>query len=137
MRSNLQGRSKLRVAIIATVVALVALSLVAASVSAKKKKSNKIKSSVDVSFVVADPNAGTYNAVGTVSSPKAGCKARKIVVVNEDGIVLASGTSEASGKFTVGPFSPTFVDENVYANKKKLGKKTCIRSGKNIRIPGS
>ena len=137
MTSNLRGRSKLRVAIVAAAVALLGLSLLAEGTSAKKK-SSKIKSAVKVSLIAVDtPPGNYYNAVGTVSSPKAGCKARKISLVDEDGNVLGTGTSDSSGNFTVGPFHPTFVDVNVYAQKKKLGRKTCIRSGKNVAIPGS
>jgi hypothetical protein len=138
MTSNPGQRPKLRAVIVVAVVALLSLSLVAEGTSAKGKNSSKIKSSVKVSLIAVDgPPFGQYNAVGTVSSPKAGCRARKISLVDQEGTVLGRGTSDSSGNFTVGPFTPHFVDTNVYALKKKLGRKTCIRSGKDVNIPGS
>jgi hypothetical protein len=70
-----------------------------------------------------------YTAVGTVTSPKAPCRERTIIITDpSSGETIATGASDASGAFNIGPFASQGTAALIVP-AKKAGKKTCRRTG--------
>ena len=115
--------------------AILALATLALAAGLASARSHQISTKVKADAVLV-PGQDLVNIVGTVSSPKAACKSgRKIVVTTDEGKFLASGMSDGSGKFTVGPYQPFELDADVKAKPKKLGHKTCALDGDIAVVP--
>jgi hypothetical protein len=129
------GKSTRRLACAAVLaIAVTSMAGLTASSVAKKKKSRSIPTNFSAKLVIVPPTdppsvLPQYTAVGTVTSPKASCRERTIIITDpSSGETIATGGSDASGAFNIGPLEVQGT-ASLVVPAKKVGKKTCRRTG--------